>query len=224
MEDFFDYILSLLLIFVLVCSGLIIFFLIKDPTIGYLLLYFFICLIVGGIGLVGWKVYQKRRLGQYYDLLRDIRHAEKAIYQSTKQLERHSRKAIKEQFPRIRQLYRESRKRLFKIIEIDKVLLSFEKKQFNENTYPISPVLDDTTQRTEKLQASHKRYQQNIRKIEQSKHQYLQEVQEVARFLDELNSQILALKYSSDRLEIQTKIAETIDELLIDIQTLEEIT
>jgi hypothetical protein len=65
---------------------------------------------------------------------------------------------------------------------------------------------------------------QNIRAIQSSKDQYIQQIQQVLQFLQELNSQILALRYSPSNIEMGNEIAATIDELLIEMKALEEIT
>ena len=223
MEDFIDYILFLLLIFVIAFACLIIFLLVKNPIAGYLLIFLFIFSITGGTGILGWKFYQKKRLGPYYEILREISQSRKEIHHSTRQLERHLKKAIKEQFPKIHQLCHEAQKCIYKITEIDKVISSLEKKQVIGNRQTIRQIAENN-EIEEKIQESNKRHQENIRAIKVSKNQYFQKVQQVLKFLQELNSQILALKYSHGNIEIQAEIAETIDGLLIEIQTLKEMT
>lgn len=223
MEEFIDYILFLLLVFVIAFAGLIIFLLEKSPLAAYMLIVAFLGSVLGGIGVFGWKVYQKKRLEPYYDLLREILQLKKEITRSTSRLDRHLRKAIRDQFPKIRQLCYETKKRIYKISEIDNVLVSLEQKQSSEDGQFLRSL--STNQKIEeKIQESHRRYYENLRKIQETKNQYMQEVEQVLRFLQELNSQILALKYSQGNVTIQKEIADTIDELLIEMQTLEEIT
>lgn len=223
MDAFIDLILFLLLLFVIAFAGLLIFFLVTNPPVAHILMFSFLCGLVGGIGILGWKIYRKKRLETYNEILREISQSKKELTRSTRRLDRHLRKAIREQFPKIRQLCREAKKCIYKITEIDKVLLSLEQKQLKESSQFVRQLSDDK-RIEEKIQESHQRFRENLRTIQSSKNQYLQQVQQVLRFLQELNSQILALKYSQGDFTIQTEIADTIDELLIEIQTLEEIT
>lgn len=84
--------------------------------------------------------------------------------------------------------------------------------------------LSDNPEIASKMRDSKKRYYENIQAIQLSKNQYTQQIQQVCQLLQELNSQILALRYSQSNTAIGTEIAETIDELLTEIKTLEEIT
>ncbi len=223
MEDFIEYILFLLLIFLVAFTGLIVFLLEKNPVAGYLLIVSFFGSLAGGIGALGWRFYRKKRLEPYYELLREILQLKKGIVRSTRRLDRHVQKLIREQFPKIHQLCKESQKRLYKVTEIDKVIASLEQKYINE-TGQSKRSLSGNRKIEEKIQESHKRYSANLLKIKETKNQYMQEVEQVLRFLQELNSQILALTYSKGNVTIQQEIADTIDELLIDMHTLEEIT
>ena len=222
MEEFIDYILIALVILVIVFTSLLIFLLLHNPSIGYWLLGGAFVGLITGMGVIIRRAYQKRRLGEYYELFRELSQSTKDIKRSTKRLERHTRKSVKEQFPKIRTLCHETRNRLHQIVDIDKTLHTFERQEFSKSQHSSSQMTHDR-HTAEKIYASSKRHQENIRKIERSKQQYLQDVHQVIRFLYELNSQILALRYSQKKGEIQLQIAETIDELLIDIQTLEEI-
>ncbi len=223
MEDFIDIILILLLVFVVAFTGLLIFLLRTNPPLAHLFMFLFLGSIAAGVGVLGWKIYRKKRLEPYHDILREISRSKKEITRSTRQLDRHLRKVIRAQFPKIRQLCREAKKCIYKITEIDKALRPLEKKQFREHSQFARQSSSDKRVE-EKIQESHQRYYENIRTIQSSKNQYLQQVQQVLRFLQELNSQILALKYSQGNFSLQTEIADTIDDLLIEIQTLGEIT
>ncbi|MCP4400655.1 MAG: hypothetical protein GY801_25560 [bacterium] len=223
MEEFIDYILYLILIAVIVFTGALIFFSIEDPAMVYRLLTFFLCGLTGGIGFFVRKIVQKRRLGEYYELSREFPQIRKDIQRSTKRLERHSRRIMKEQFPKIRRLCSQAEQRLKKVVEIERTLHSFERKQLSSSPLASDRTSTDT-QANGKLYASRERYLHNIQKIEQSQQQNLQQIHEILRFLHELNSQILALKFSEEKHGLPEEIAETIDELLIEVQSLEELT
>jgi hypothetical protein len=223
MEDFFDYILLLLLIVVIIVTSLLIFLLIKNPLAGYILIIAVIFSIAGGIGILGRKLYQKKRLGSYYEMFQDISQSHKEIHRSSRYLERPLQKIIKPQFPKIQQLCQESQRCVYKIVEIDKVLSTLEKKQTTEHRNFLKQVIEESS-RKEKLRESDHRYWENIKTITNSKKRYLQTVHQVLQFLQELNSHILALKYSPFESEIHIQIPETIDDLLIEIRTLKEMT
>ncbi len=223
MEESIDYILYLILIAVIVFTGTLVFFLIEEPAIAYRLLTLFLCGLAGGIGVFVRRIYQKKRLGEYYELSRELPQIRKEIQRSTKRLERHSRKMIEEQFPKIRKLCSQAQQRLKKVLEIGRTLRSFEKKHMSSNLLASSQASIDK-HAVGKLYASRERYFHNIQKIEQSQQQNLQQIHEILRFLHELNSQILALKFSEEKHGLPEEIAETIDELLIEVQSLEELT
>ena len=220
MEEFIDYILYLVLIVIIAFTGMLIFFLIKDPAMAYRLLALFLSMLAGGIGLVIRKSYRKKRLGKYYELSREIPQIQKDIRRSTKRLERHSRKMMKEQFPKIRKLCSQAQQRLKNVAEIERTLRSFEKKQPSNSS--LTSNLSEKERR--KLYASKERYLHNIQRIKESKRLNLQQVQEILRILHELNSQILALKFSEETPGLQEDIGDTIGELLVEMQSLEELT
>jgi uncharacterized phage infection (PIP) family protein YhgE len=178
--------------------------------------------IASGISFWMWKIHLRKSMGAYYEMFISISKSKKEIHRSVKTLDRYLRRAIKEQFPKINKLCRKAETHVKKIQEIDKVLSSLEAKrelEYQQHTQQL-----ENRELTAKISESYKRYNENIRAIQTSKNQYLQQVQQVLHFLEELNSQILALKYSrGDMKKIGTEIAETIDDLLIEMQTLKEI-
>jgi thymidylate synthase len=161
-------------------------------------------------------------MGSYYEIFGAILRSRKEIIQSVKKLDPHLRKTIQVQFPKINQLCRETKKCILKIQEIEKVLFSLEAKQESENKR-YSQQLSNNPEIANKMRDSKKRYYENIQAIQLSKNQHIQQIQQVLQLLQELNSQILALRYSHSNVEIGNEIAETIDELLTEIKTLEEI-
>ncbi|PIE34496.1 hypothetical protein CSA56_07565 [candidate division KSB3 bacterium] len=221
MEEFIDFILIAILIIVIAFSGLLIFLLRYNPSMAYWLSAVTFSGLVIGSGLLIRKIYRKKLLGEYYDLFQECSRLSKAIAHSTKRLERHTRKNIRGQLPKIHTLCRKTRKRLKQLVEIDNTLHTFEQQEPSGSTHT-SSATSQNQYTAEKISASSKLYRENIKKIERSKQQYLQDVQQVIRFLHELHSQILALRYSQQKGGIHIQIAETIDELLIDMQTLEE--
>ena len=223
MEEFIDYLLYLVLIVVIVFTGTLVFFLFKDPAMAYRLLAIFLCGLSGGIGLFVARLVRKKRLGEYYELSRELPQIRKDIQRSTKRLERHSRKIIQGQLPKIRTLCSQAEQRLKHVVEIEKALHALEKKH-SSSTSLASAQIPTGTQANEGLDTSQGRYFQNIQKIKRSKLHNLQQVQEVLRVLQELNSQILALKFSEEKQILQEDITEMIDDLLLEMQSLEELT
>lgn len=222
MEDFIEIILFILLILAILFTGLLIFLFIKSPTVAYILILAFVLSLATGVGVWIWKIYLRKRMGSYYEIFGAILRSRKEIIQSVKKLDPHLRKAIQVQFPKINQLCRETKKCILKIQEIEKVLFSLEAKQESENKR-YSQQLSNNPEIANKMRDSKKRYYENIQAIQLSKNQHIQQIQQVLQLLQELNSQILALRYSHSNVEIGNEIAETIDELLTEIKTLEEI-
>ncbi len=211
MENFIDVLLTLMIIVVIVITGSLIFLFIKYPITGYWVMWSAIGMMLIGIGGISWKFYQKKRMGSYNETLKELIQLHKEIIRSTRGLEPSLKKAIRAHFPKMRQLRYEARRRIYKILAIEKDLHQAEKQQFTSS--PLS-LPRTTTQR----------YQLNIKTIEQAKSLYIKDTQHIIRFFHEMNSQILALKYANEKAAIQNKIAEMIDDLLIDMQALEEIT
>lgn len=221
MENFIDYILFLLLIFFIAFTGLLLFLLIKNPTAGYMLIVGFLTGLLAIGGILIWKVFQKKRLGDYYDDFQEILQIRKEIYLSTKGLERPVKKLVTAQFPQINQLCRETQRCLQKVAEIDKVIVTFEKK--HHTVFRQSPL--DTpghSLKDAKINESTRRYQENLYAIKLSKSQHLKQVQRILQLFQELNSQILAMKYSQEKPELQTEIIESINEMLYEIHKLNE--
>lgn len=222
MDDFIEFILFSVLILAILLGGLFIFLLIKNPLVAYMLVIGFFLTLAGGIGVWLLKIYRKKRLGPYHEMYTAISQSREEIMQSTKKLNRYLRRVIQDHFPKIKQLCKEAQKCVLKIQEIDKVLSSLDEKQKKEaRRYQ---KIADNPDITRRMVDSNKRYHNNIQAIQASKNQYIQRVQQALQFLQELNSQVLALRYSHDNTKIDNDIAETIDDLLIDIRTLEEIT
>ena len=99
MEDFIDIILVILLILIILFVALIIFLFNKNPTIASMLLFAFIVFLVIGIGIWGWRLYRKKRMGSYYEIAAAILRSRKEIVHSTKKLDRHLKKIIQIQIP-----------------------------------------------------------------------------------------------------------------------------
>ncbi|GAK53679.1 hypothetical protein U14_04946 [Candidatus Moduliflexus flocculans] len=211
MENFIDLFLMLLIVVVIVITGGLIFLFLKDPIAAYRVVWSIAGIIFAGTGVAGWKFYQKKRLGSYKSTLQELLQLYKEITQTTRYLDSTTKKTIRTYFPKIRQLRYEAQRRIYKILEIEKDLRKIEKQQFTDSLHALSS-------------SAVSRYKVNINAIERAKSQHLQDIQHIIRFFHEINTQLLALKYTNEKTIIQDKIAEMIDDLLIDMQTLEEIT
>ena len=88
MEDFFDYLLGILLILLMGVIGLLIYFSIHAPLVAYVLASGVITLFFGGTILFLWKTIQKKQLQNYYPLLQSTSHAYKAIKKALNNLDR----------------------------------------------------------------------------------------------------------------------------------------
>lgn len=207
MENFIDLFLMFLIVVIIAMTGGLIILFIKDPITGYWVLWSGVGVILTGIGLAGWKFYRKKRLGAYHDTLNELIHVHKEIIRTVKHVEPSVKKAIRAHFPQMRHLHREAQRRIYKILDIEKDLRKIENQQFTQSI-PALPL----------------RYQRNIARIKQARSQYLRDTQQIIRFFHEINSQLLALKYANEQTGIEHKIAGMIDDLLIDMQTLQEIT
>ena len=219
MEDFIDIFLFLLLLVVVVLAGLLIFLLLKNPPLAYLLMCVLILSIAMGIG--GWarKVYRKKCMGTYYPMFVTILQSRKEIFRSVKKLDRHLRTTLTALFPKIDTLCSEAQKCIWKIQDIEKNLTSLEAKQHPAYHHSSSPKSIGTTEMVQ----SNRKYYENIQTVQFSKTQYIHQLQKIIQFLQELNSQILALRYSQSAPEMEDSIMETIDDLLIKMNALEEI-
>ncbi len=224
MEEFLDYILIAVLILLLGFFGVIMVLLEDNPLAAYALIAAFVGSIGGVVGIVGWKWYQKKRLAPYYDLLQDVLQIQKDIFRATARLERPLKNMLKDQFPNIRQLTREARKRLYNITEIDRVLADLEQQQSHRDESYRRATTSPHPDLEEKLHVSHTRYAENLKRIQDAKDHDMQQVEQILRVLQELHSQILALKYARGNTTMQQEIADTIDDLFIDMQSLEELT
>lgn len=222
MEEFFDIILIAALILVMIFGGAVIYFLIENPRIAYLLIAGFVLLVGTGSGLWIRKISRKKRLGQYYELSGDISQKYRNIQRALKTLDRPSRNILSAYIPKIRKLYEETQRCLVRVVEIDRALETLDHKETQEKERSIRP-WSPRQRRGAKMRASDHRYSENIQVIQQSKSQHLQEIQQVIRCFDELNSQILALKYAPLSSNMGVTISDTLDELLIDIQALHEV-
>jgi len=211
MENFIDLFLGFLVVIVIAVTGGLIFLFIKDPAAAYGVMWSGIGAILFGAGFTGWKFYQKKQFGSYYDTMKELTQLYKEIIRTARQLEPSVKKAIRVQFPKMRQLRYEAQRRIHKVIDIEKDLRKIEKQHLTNNLPAFS-------------QTPASRYNINIKTIEQAKGEYLQDIQNIIRFFHEMNSQLFVLKYANEKTVIQSKIAGMIDELLIDMQTLEEIT
>lgn len=211
MEDFIDYLLWLLLIFFILFTGLLLFFLVKNSTMAYILSVIFLAGLVGIGGVVIWKVSQRKRLGDYYTDLQELLCIKKEIHQSIKHLDKPVKKVLITELSQLNQLYRETRRSLQKIAEIDKDIAMFERKHPSR---PRQSHLDAT------MKESTTRYQENLSAIKFSKNQNLRQVQHVLQVLHDLNSQIVAMKYSQEKPELNTELVENITAMLHEIRSL----
>lgn len=220
MEDFIDIFLVLLLLVVIALAGLLIFLLLKNPPLAYLIMCFLILGIATGIGVWLRKLYRKKRMGTYYPTFVTISQSRKEIFRSVKKLDRHLRTTLTPLFPKINTLCSEAQKCIWKIQDIERNLTSLEAKQRSTYQYHSPSSKDRGT--TEMVQ-SNKKYYENIQTVKFSKAQYIQHLQRICQLLQELNSQILALRYSQSAPKMEGSIMETIDDLLIKMRALEEI-
>jgi hypothetical protein len=220
MEDFIDVFLVILLLAVVVFSGLLIFLLLKNPPLAYFLMGLFSLGITAGIGVWVRKVYRKKRMGSYYQMFMTISQSRKEIFRSIKKSDRPLKTTLTPLFPKIDTLCVEAQQCIWKIQDIEKNLASFETKQ--HLAYQHQPSSPENIGITGMIQSNQK-YYKNIQSVKSSKTQYIRQLQRIIQFLQELNSQILALRYSHGSPEMGNSIMETIDDLLIRMKALEEI-
>ena len=220
MGDFLDFIVFIAILVVLLLMGGFVYLLGTNPLIAYGLLFGGLLGIAVWIGAWGWKRYRKQHLGPYYETFSALLQAKKDVMQSMQKLDPHLRQSLKRHTPRIKLLHREAQHCLLKLAEIDEMLSAFEAKQQLPTSFGQK---GGTAEMDRKLRESNERYSRNIEAIQASKRQYSQQVQQVLHFLQELNSQMTALRYSHKKQEIEQDIAATIDDLLIDIQALDDI-
>lgn len=225
MEDFIDYILFLLLLIVLGITGLLIFLLFNSPRLAYALVVILFLGTTGGIGVWVRKIFRKKRLGAYYPLFLAISQSKKEIIKSVKKLNRDLRSNLPPLFPKLNKLCMEVQQCIWKLQDIDNTLASLEAKKHSERHQRHQPLRTSPKVHKESTRAvaSSNRYYENIRAIETSRQRYLQQIQEVLQFLQEFNSHLLALRYAHSTFEVDSDITETLDELLIELKTLEEI-
>lgn len=221
MGDFLDFIVFIAIVLVLLLMGGFVYLLGSSPLIAYGLLFVGLLGIAAWVGSWGWKRYRKQRLGPYYETFSALLQAKKDVMRSMRKLDPRLRQSLQRHTPRIKLLHREAQHCLLKLAEIDETLSAFKAKQQLPTTS--SGQEGDSAEMDRKLRESSKRYSRNIEAIQASKRQYSQQVQQVLHFLQELNSQMTALRYSHKKQEIEQDIAATIDDLLIDIQALDDI-
>ena len=220
MEDFFDYILGFVLLVLLGMIGALIYFSVHAPLLANLLAISLVALCIGGTSLLARGILQKKRLGDYYPLLQSISQSHKEVTKAFRRLGRPVRKGLKPLLPKIKLLQRTVKEHLWRIYRIDRTLLRLNQQQTPELPVYVRFSKDNPDERTIEY---HKHYYENIQRIEASKTQYLREIQEALQYLHSLHAQLLVLQYSPHKANIAGTMAETLDELLIEMETLQEI-
>lgn len=222
MEEFFDYLLGLLLLVIIGITGALIYFSIHAPLIAYLLVGILVGLFTGVIGFFVRRSLRKKRLGSYASLLQSIAHSYKDIAGDFRRLDRHAKNGLKPLWPKIKKLRKTAKAYVWKVCDIDKTLETLGGQQSEPNILSQTPLSKDARTH-EKAIEYHKRYYAQIHKIEASKTKYLQEIQEALQYFHSLHAQLLALRYSPNHSDMQNKLSETLDELLIDMEALDEV-
>ena len=215
MDEFIDVILIILLVLIIGWLGLTTYLLLRYPMAGYWSIFALLAFIGGGVGVAGWRWARRRRLGAYYEMWQDLTLARKTLQRAINRAERPWRKVLRLQLPQIDKLCREARQRIDKIATIDRLL----------NTLHDSPAVSIPLQGVKghsKIISSQQRSQTNLQEIQQSQAQYLQDVQQVSKFLHEMHTKVLALTYAHGDTNLQ-ELTAMIDDVLIDIQTFEEL-
>lgn len=220
MEDFFDYILGLFLVVLLGMIGALIYFSIHAPLLAHILASSLVAICIGGISLLVRGTIRKKRLGDYYPLLQSISQSHKEVTNAFRRLERPARTGLKPLLPKIKLLRKTVKEHIWRIYRIDKTLLRLNQQPTPELS--VHPPFFKNNPDERKIDY-HKHYYENIQKIEASKTQYLREIQEALQYLHSLHAQLLALQYSLHEVNIAGTMAETLDELLIEMEALQEI-
>jgi DNA repair exonuclease SbcCD ATPase subunit len=221
MEEFFDYILWLLLAILLALTGALVYFLFHNPFLAYLLLG-----VIGGATAIGAGVFlrgvfRKKRLREYYSLSLTITQTYKDILAAYRKLKRPAQKNLRVFLPKIKKLHKAARKHIWRIHDIEQTLKQLE-RQHQRSSVPdnVPPPAQHSQQR---LLGSHHRYYDNIRTIEASKTRYLQEIQEVVQFFQSFQTQVVALRYSQNQTGMHQEMSETLHELLLEMKALDEV-
>lgn len=195
MEDFIDSLLMLLLLLVLLITGLLIYLLFNAPGIAYLLIGGLMSSAALGVGLWLRRIYRRKRLGTYYALFAAIGSAKKELFKTINQLDRPLKRLFLPLYPKLNTLCKEAQQTLSKVQEIDRALQKLEARPPD---------------------------QKSIHAIQTSKIKYLNHIQQSIQFLQQANTQIIALKHSRSPATIEPTIKETLDELLIELEAIIE--
>lgn len=195
MEDFIDYLLALLLLLVILVTGLLIYLLFNAPGIAYLLIVLLIASSVLGVGIWLRKIYRKKRLGAYYSLFVATGSSKKQLIKTIQELDRPLKRLFIPLYPKINTLCKEAQQNISKIQEIDNTFQTLETR---------------------------KQDQESIHIIQTSKIKYLHHIQQSIQFLQQANTQIVALKHSQNLSTIEPIIKKTLDELLIEMDAIVE--
>lgn len=215
MEEFFDYLLGLLLVVLLAIIGLLLYFSIRAPLIAYFLAGAFLTICAGVVGFLIRSALQKKRLGSYYPLLLSISQSYKDVNKAFRKLDRHARKGLRSLYPKIKELRQVARASIWRIYDIDKTLKKLESQ--HPHSSHLNSAMDD------RMIESHKRYYEHIQTIETLRTKYLQEIQEALQFLQSLHAQLAAFRYAPNYTEMQNKLSETLDELLVTMKALDDV-
>ena len=221
MEEFFDIFLFLLLLVVIILIGGLIYLAITAPRLAYVTMVGVLAAIGGGGGLWIRHIIRKKRLGSYYLLLKEISRRRKEISRTFRKLDASLRRGLKPLRSKIFRLCREAKTCIWKIYDIEKTLSALEAKQTKMSSRLLPDFSGQDT--AKRILHDQSRYYQNIHTIESSQRKYVEEVQQVLQFLQTFNAQLITLRYASNQTDIQDEIAETLDELLVEMQALEEI-
>lgn len=204
MEDFFDYALGIVLIALLSMIGLLVYFSSHAPLLAHFLASVVLAGFIGGAIIVVLWIIQRKRIENYYPLLQTFSRAYKDVKKAFKTLDRPMRRSLKPLLPKIKRLRKAIRNHIWKLYAIDKTLKTLHQHQHS-------------------ILLPHQHYYEHIHAIETSKTQYLAEIQNALQYLHTLQAQLLAIHYTPPNSNIAHIIPETLDELLIEIETLREV-
>lgn len=217
MEDFFDYLLGLLLVGLVSLAGILIYFSIHAPFVANMIAMGIVVLCTGGSVIFLGKFIQKRRLAEYYPLLQALMQSSREITAALKALDRPLRKSLRFILPKVKQLRKTTRSRIWQLYLIEKTLQKLEHQYTVEMSTRSMPS-------EHRLLRQHAQYREHLHSIEASRDQYLDEIQDVLQCFTTLHAQLLAMRYSSDHSsQLQSRLSEPLDELLLEMETLKEI-
>ncbi|MBD3309398.1 hypothetical protein GF339_23575 [candidate division KSB3 bacterium] len=214
MEDFIEYILVLLVVMVLGFTLLLLFLLVKHPFAGYALLGGGALGIGGIVGWLGWKWYRRRRLGAYYETFQELVALEREVFRTIKRLDPPLRRVMRGHVSTIRSLCRTAQGCLVKLSDLERALRVVEQKQGQEKGKVEERNLDREGSYSPALQA-----------LTDSRRRYLRVSHQVLQFLQDLHAKLLVFQYAhgQEAEALQHQLADTIEDLFVDIEAIEEV-